>query len=231
LLNLTGEAQNNNKSLLRGEALDDDFVYELHVIDSKLSLFGLNQNEMMIAYAFEDWNKVKQTLPIFRKFEHDSIGYYAVGFSYTWSAICHYELYRVNKCRKHRVEGRRAHEKVRKWAVTGTVMLEIPHQFLNAMKYLCYMDRKKKVNIDFDGVEICFRNVMTIARNARYHLFEALANEVLGKFFLERETLSGQIEKSLSYLTRAIGLYNEWGAYSKANFLSEKLQGKIRITV
>jgi hypothetical protein len=223
-LNLTGDAQNSNKSLLRGEALDDDFVHELHVIDSKLSLFGLNQNEMMIAYAFEDWNKVAQTLPIFRKYEHDSIGYYAVGFSYTWAAICHYELYRSHKRRKHRVEGRRAHSKVRKWAVTGTVMLEVPHQFLNAMEYLSSLDKKTKTDTELDEVETRFRNVITIASNARYHYFEALANEVVGKFFLDDEKSSKHNKKAVLYLTQAIDLYNEWGAYAKGNFLSEKLQ-------
>jgi hypothetical protein len=204
--------------------LDDDFVHELQIIDSKLSLFGLNQNEMMIAYAYEDWNAMEQTLPIFRKYEHDSIGYYAVGFSYTWVAICQYELYRMYKRRKNCVAGRRAHSKVRKWALTGTVMLEVPHQFLNALEYLCSIDTTKRNTItNLTEVESRFQSVITKASHAGYRFFEALANEILGKAFLNMVTSSPRMEKVMLYLTRAINLYQEWGAYAKANFLSEKL--------
>jgi hypothetical protein len=120
LLNLSGDPLNLDPSHLRGEALDDEFSLEIGAINSKMALFTENYSEMMIGYTYEKWGIVRNTLPFFRQHEQAMSGMFGVGFMYTWSASCHYDLYRAHGVRKHRREGRRAHRKVQNWATTGT---------------------------------------------------------------------------------------------------------------
>ena len=84
---------NVDPSHLRGEALDDEFSLEIRVINSKVVLFHENRCEMMIGYTYEKWDIVRKTLPFFRKHEKVLAGLFDAGFSFTFAAVCHYDLY------------------------------------------------------------------------------------------------------------------------------------------
>jgi hypothetical protein len=213
LLNLSGDPLNVDPSRLRGEALDDEFSLEIRAINSKMALFNENASEMMMGYTYEKWGIVRKTLPFFRKHENSFAGVFSVGFSYTWAAACHYDLYRTHGTRKHRKEGRRAHRKVEKWATTGTEMLSGPNKFLAAMESLCV----KKASLD--EVDNMFEAAFTACAESNCRYFEAIANERLARLYFDEEP---DETKGVRYLKRAIDLYRRWGAKAKAEWLENK---------
>jgi hypothetical protein len=210
LLNLSGDPENVDPSHLRGEALDDEFSLEIRAINSKMALFNENRNEMIIGYTYENWDIVRKTLPFFRKHEMANAGHFSVGFCYTWTAACHYDLYRAHGARKHKREGQRVHRKVEKWATTGTEMLSGPNKFLAAMESLCV--RKAPL----DEVDGMFEAACTACAESKCRYFEALANERLARLYFDEEP---EETKGVKYLKRAIDLYRSWGALAKAEWL------------
>ena len=168
---------------------------------------------MMMGYTYEKWDIVRNTLPFFRKHEKLLAGIFDAGFSLTFAAACHYDLYRAHGARKHRREGRRAHRKVEKWATTGTEMLSGPNKFLAAMESLCV---KKAPLVEVDSM---FETAFTACAESKCRYFEALANERLARFYFDEEPEETTGEK---YLKRAIYLYRSWGALAKAEWLENK---------
>ena len=191
-----------------------------------MALFSENRCEMMIAYTYEKWDIVRNTLLFFRKHEKVLAGIFDAGFIYTLAAACHYDLYRAHGARRHKREGRRAHRKVEKWAATGTEMLSGPSKFLAAMKSLC----AKKAPLD--EVDSMFEAAFTACAESKCRYFEALANERLARLYFHEEPEETKGEK---YLKRAIYLYRSWGALAKAEWLENKerqrhpLKGKLRV--
>ena len=105
------------------------------------------------------------------------------------------------------------HSQVRKWATTGTEILDGPYHLLNAMESLC-------VNrAPLDEVEVMFDTAMRACAEGRCVYFEALANERLARLFLDE--LSDEA-KARKYLNRAVSLYRNWGALAKADSLEKR---------
>lgn len=196
-----------------GEGYDQDFAMEMKTINSKMAFVFMHYCEVMIAYTYENWSVVREILPLIRKLEKESEGYFNMGYIFTWNAICHYELYLASGNRKHRREGRRCHFKVKKWTANGTVMLSGASKLLKAMESLCV----KKAPME--RVEKVFKEAfMALAAN-RNRYFEAVANERLARMFLSEDRGA---PKGLKYLERSIDLYTRWGATAKAGWLKKR---------
>lgn len=179
-------------------------------LGSKRAFCSLKSNELMLGYTFENWDVVRTTLPILRKHEKDAAGHFTIGYFCTWVALCHYDLYRAEGRRKHKREARRAHHQVKKWATTGTEILDGPHHLLNALESLC-------VNkAPLDQVEVMFATAMRACADGRCVYFEALANERLARLFHDEVADEAKARK---YLNRAVSLYRNWGALAKADWL------------
>jgi hypothetical protein len=200
-------------SLLRGEAMNDEFSKLIIDSGSKRAFVILKWNEVMLGYTFKNWVVVRQTLPILRTHEKDAAGHITIGYLCTWAALCHYDLYRADGHRRHKREGRRAHIQVRKWATTGTEILDGPHHLLNAMESLCV------TKAPLEQVEVMFEIAMKACAEGRCVYFEALANERLARLFLDE--LSDEA-KARKYLNRAVSLYRNWGAVAKADWLETR---------
>ena len=74
----------------------------------------------------------------------------------------------------------------------------------------------------FDRAAELYKKAIASARAHKYINDEALACELAGKFFLDRDNVS----LSLEYLTLAHEKYSEWKAEGKANHLFEFINGK-----
>jgi hypothetical protein len=190
--------------------MNDEFAKRIIDVGSKLAFCLFKCNELMVAYTFENWDVVQITLPILRRHEKDAAGHFTIGYICTWVALCHYDLYRAEGQRSHKREGRRAHHQVKKWATTGTEILDGPHHLLNAMESLC-------VNkAPLDQVEVMFATAMRACAEGRCVYFEALANERLARLFHDEVADEA---KARTYLNRAVSLYRNWGALAKADRL------------
>jgi hypothetical protein len=222
LLNLSSDPSAADLSYLRGEAMNDDFANRIIDLGSKRALAILKWNELILGYTFEAWDVVRQTLPILRKHEKDAAGHFTIGYYCTWAALCHYDLYRGGGHRRHKREGRRAHNQVKKWATTGTEILDGPHHLLNAMESLCV----NKASLD--QVEVMFATAMRACAEGRCVYFEALANERLARLFLDE---SPDEAKARKYLNRAVSLYRNWGALAKADCLEKRGMQFIRLSI
>ena len=190
--------------------MNDEFSNLIIGLDSKRAFCSLKWNEIVLAYTFENWDIVRRILPILTKHEKDMVGHYFIGFFCTWVALCHYDLYRADGQRKHKRQGRRVHNRVKKWATTGTEILDGPHHLLNAMESLCVK------NASLEQVEVLFETAMRACAEARCVYFEALANERLARLFLDEVVDEAKARK---YLCRAETLYRNWGAIAKADWL------------
>jgi hypothetical protein len=213
LLNLSGDPAATDLSYLRGEAMNDEFSTRIIDLGSSLAFCILKCNELMLGYTFENWDVIRKTLPILRAREKDAAVNLIIAYICTWSALCHYDLYRANGHRKHKREGRRAHQQVKKWAITGTEVMDGPHHLLNAMESLCV----NKASLD--QVEAKFATAMRACADARCVYFEAVANERLAKLFLDE---MADEANSRRYLCRAVSLYRNWGALAKADWLETR---------
>lgn len=211
-LNLSGDVQNSKPSSLSGEAFDGAFTMAAKD-NSKLALFSINTCQIIVAYSHEDWDSLRQLLPHARKYEKEFDGYFTQGFNLVWAGLAHYNLYRATGERRDRREGRRAHQKVKKWATNGTVMLLGPLRLMDAMESLCITDAP------FHVVDEFFQTAfVALSENKSIH-FEALGHERLAKLYLVEEV--DQV-KGASHLEKAIGLYKRWGALSKVDWLEKR---------
>lgn len=217
LLNISGDPQNPDPSCMMGEAFDQDFSMEMKNVNSKIALFAAHICELKLAYTYENWDDALRILPLSRQLEKDGEGYFDIGFSYSWIAASHYELYLASGKRKHKREGRRCHSKVTKWATSGTVMLSGVSEWLEAVEGLCAK------NNSVEEVEALFEGAFAALAANKNTFFEALANERLARLFLTEQRPEVQdVSKGHKYLQRAIRLYSRWGALAKAEWLKER---------
>jgi hypothetical protein len=210
---MTGDPLNENPSRLRGEAFDDGFAFAVREIDSKMALLNVHIMESIVAYAFEDYEFVKNSLCYISKNEFEMKGYFSYGFFQTWLATFHYDFFWCTGIRKHRKLARKAHQNVRHWVATGTEMLKGPNSFFDAMESLC---SKRSLA----ELETAFQHAALVCAASRCRFFEAVAYERLGRLFLASQPNTGD---HLSFFQRAVELYRRWGAHAKANHLERIL--------
>lgn len=196
-----------------GEAFDDDFAMEIESSNSRTAVYIWRKCETMVAYGYEDWDHLRELLPLNRKLEEEGQGCFTMGFNYSCNALSHYELYQEGGERKHKREGRRIHKTVQKWATTGTVMLAGMNKLLTATESLCV--RKAPVH----EVEVLFEEAIVALAKNRNKYFEALATERLARLYLTEDM---QSVKGRMYLASAVDLYKRWGASAKADWLKER---------
>jgi hypothetical protein len=196
---------------LIGEAVDDSFAQEALVIDSKFALLRLRQNEMMIAYAYENWESVSTALYSYKLYEKHVSGIFPAEFSYVWVGICSYDLFLIKGSIRHKREAQIAHRKVRKLADSGTQIFLPPSLLLQAMKSICVKSIAPEI------IEEEFEVAIAACERSRYVIFQALGLERLGKYFFLRNGLYKP--KGKKCLERAIELYKNWGALQKAHWL------------
>ncbi len=179
-------------------------------MDSKVALVKASRCQVILGFVYEDWQAVKLHLSIVQHNEKELAGYFSSGFTLTWRAACHYEIYYTDGICRHKRDGRRAHRQVEKWARTGTTMLIGPSSFLHAMEALCVK------RAPLDQVEILFERAASECAARRCRFFEALSNERLARLF--RRDAPSKTKRS-KYLKRAAELYRGWGAVAKAEWL------------
>lgn len=213
MLNLSGDAKNLEPFSLVGEAFDESLATNMGNINSKVAIYGLHIDKLILAYTYEEWGLAEENLPFIRKLENEAEGYFTMGFNCSWTAACHYELYLISGKRKNKREGRRCHSKVKKWATTGTVMLSGANKWLAAIEALCVKKRPA------EDVERMFKQAFVALAENGNRYFEALASERLARLYL---TEAKQEEKGLAYLDRAIYLYRRWGALAKVKWLERR---------
>jgi hypothetical protein len=196
--------------LLQGEAVDENFAFEVQAIDSKAASFRFKQFEMMNAYMYGDWELVSKALTFIKKNEKALTGIYPTDFSYVWVAFCNYSIYLETRNSSYKSDGQRAYRKVKSLADSGTQLLIAPSFLLGAMARLC----EKKTS--WLQIEADFKKAITACSASRYALFEALGNEQLAKYFLSSELNQ---QKGTEYLERATEIYLRWGALKKVAWL------------
>ncbi|KAI2506906.1 histidine kinase [Fragilaria crotonensis] len=212
-LDICGDSSNTSPASLTGEGGDDEFAHKEYQIDSIVVLVNASHCQLVVGFVYEDWQKVKIHLPIIQKYKKELQGTFTSGFVLAWYAACHYELYCIDGISRYKRDGRRAHRRLAKWAVGGTIMLVGPSTFLDAMEGLCV------TKASVDQVEILFEKAASACATGRCRIFEALSNERLAGVFRSREPNPTKCSK---YMKRAAELYRSWGAVAKAEWLENR---------
>jgi hypothetical protein len=213
LLNFSGDQENDDPSCLRGEALDENFTFSIHEVDSKMALMSLYMMESIVSYVFDDDAGVQRNLEFITKHGNEFQGYFTMGFGQTWLSLFHYERFLATGKRKHRRLGRKSHRRVKHWADTGTTMLCGPKGFLDAMAMLCVL------KAPCDALIVSFQDAASACASSHSPLFEGLVYVRLAKV-LQTHDIHG--ERHLMYRNRAVKVYRRWGAYTVANYLENK---------
>jgi hypothetical protein len=213
---LSGDVFNHDPSQLRGEALDDGFVYSINSMDSKLSLVCLNISESIANYLFGEIEFMASNLSSITKYGNEVQGHFSTGYIQTWIAIFHYESYLTTGKRMHRRLARRSHQKIHYWSKSGTEMLYGPSCLLDAMTQLCIYRASS------DELVIGFEEAAKGCRISRCRLFEALAYERLAKVLRTHEPPDAG--RCIIYRNHAVAVYRKWGAIAKADHLENKFR-------
>jgi hypothetical protein len=199
---------------LRGEAISESFAVQVQNIDSKTASFRFRQNEIMAGFLFENSDAMLKVMSSFKKNEKEVAGIFPAEFSYIWSGLCSFYLFLKTGKRRYRQEGYQASRKVDHWANSGTIIYSAPSLLLQAYQALCL----KKLH--GEQIEQKFRIAIVACRGAKCTLFEALATELLAKYFLRENP---KCRKGLQYLESAIQIYKNWGTLTKATHLAEEM--------
>lgn len=213
LLNLSGDPENPDPRFLMGEAFDEDYTMDIEALNSITANFVWRKCEEIVAYTYEDWDRLDDLLKLNRKFEKEGEGYFLAGFNLGWDALSHYELYLLNGKRKHKREGQRIHKCIKKWVTNGTVIFAGLNKLLIATESMCVKKSPKQ------QVKKLFQDAFVALATNKNRFYEALANERLARLFLTEDP---QATKGHKYLSRAVNLYTRWGALAKVDWLKKR---------
>lgn len=198
---------------MSGESFDGDFEMSPKVGQPKMEFNATNMCRVQVAYNFQNWHLLQKVLPLARKYEKEGDGYFAQGQNLVWAALAHYDLYRASGKRLHKREGRRAHQRVKKWVASGSIMLLGPLRLLDAMESLCV------TSAPLLEVDSAFDEAIAVLSDSKCIWFEAFGNERLAQLYLTEEVDEA---KGTRYLDTSVSLFQRWGAFAKVNWLETR---------
>ena len=206
VLNLVGES--DTPSVLSGRSMNlAAFLKER--ADNKRALEVCNVMRTILAFYFGDLDlalKVSNKLSI--PFEEGPTPWLAIRFFF--QGLIHFALAKKTSKRMHRRKSRVYLNKMKKFVRIGNPNCHHLKLILQA-EHLSITERDEVI------VQKGYNDAITTAARAGFVHDHALANELAGIYFLQRDqSWAG------TYMVRASALYNDWGAFGKVKDLDAK---------
>ena len=120
-----------------------------------------------------------------------------------------------------------------KWIVRGQSVLKkmrcwSEHSQWNWENKMLLLDAERLFTIgEFNKAGSIYENAIRSAREHKFVHEEAIASELAGMFYHERDLL----KKSVSYLAHSVGCYEKWGAHAVARRVKAIMQGYVDTNV
>jgi predicted ATPase len=203
-LNLLG--QSNDPSILTGEVMNAKNLLEIAKRENDdLPLRSISFYQMILSFNFEDWDQLKDILPVTIKNLSKQRDYYHFLLLASQIVLAALSLY-MKTCRRKYVSMARSHLKM-----IGRRFSEVPDgrpllSLLNA-EWAAIIDKKDATN-EFD-------RAITELKEIRFVAFETIAYQSV----MHMNLRDGNIRKAKSYLIQSIERNREWGNIAKVEWL------------
>ncbi|MGE3727639.1 MAG: AAA family ATPase [Candidatus Sericytochromatia bacterium] len=203
-----------NPSLLKGQIYDETEMLPVHeAAKDYTGICVMYFSKLMLAYLFEDFQaayantlKAEETLDSIVCVVHIVIYHY-------YDSLCRLALYPTWS----------EQEQARQWAKIAANQVKMKRWAEHApsnhsQKFLLVEAEMARILGHSDQAMTTYEQAIAQAQANKYLNDEALANELYGKFWLNR----GQPKIAGLYLQEALRLYRYWGATEKAKQLEKK---------
>ncbi len=211
VLNLVGNSA--DPCQLIGEAYNESKMLPLHQeAEDQTILLYFYLNKLILCYLFGDERAALKNAEVGQKYLEGVVGTLAAPvFGFYGSLI---RLKFVNKCSnmtklRYKKEIRINQNQLKKWAIYA------PMNFLHKF-YLVEAERYRVMGKEATAMDF-YEKAIASAKKYEYLNEEALANELAGQFYLDRQ----QINIASTYLQNARYCYLKWGAQAKVKQLEE----------
>lgn len=207
ILNLRQKSRNPTE--LRGSAMnEEELLDQVEGQGCQMTLRDICIFRLMLTYVFRDANTGRTVLEELSKYPVFNPN---IGRSYMrqiFTGLVAFMLHRKTGSRKYLKMGNAALEFFQE---------AVKNSSINAYPMLTLLQAEKSLSKDAydDAIRVCARSGLPN--------FAAMANESAALHFLETPVeMGGDEEYGTYYMTRAIALYNEWGAGAKVTLLEHQ---------
>lgn len=213
-LNLLGDSQNDNPTVLTGRAMNDNesLVSTAELKKTPFVQFSIYAWTAFLAVYFGNWQRANEFLEKLKPAEKtfpDHFMFYVVKL---FEGLASYENFRRSGKRHFLVSGRRKVKLLKALSSSGAKTCKPFYKFLYA--------EEKATKGNMTVASVAYDKAIEALQGAELLPFEALACERAGTFmFREKMTLLTK-----RYLARSLQLYKTWGARTKTSRLGRLLQ-------
>ncbi|CAB1059082.1 Serine/Threonine protein kinase and Signal Transduction Histidine Kinase (STHK) with GAF sensor (EC [Olavius sp. associated proteobacterium Delta 1] len=212
VLNLRGQSE--NPRILIGECYDETKMLSIHTeANDRTTLCNLYFNKLFLCYLFRDYSQAVEMADITESYLDGVIGTLVVPLFYFYDSLA-----RLATCSKERISKRKGslkrigsnQKKMKKWAHHAP--MNHLHKF-----YLVEAELHRILGQNDEAGDF-YDQAIKLAKKNEFTNEEALANELAGRFYLER----GKAVIARAYLQEALHCYKKWGALAKIKDLNER---------
>jgi predicted ATPase/signal transduction histidine kinase len=211
ILNLLGKSE--NYCLLKGEACDEQMKLPFYQqANDKVGVAYIYLNKLLLCYWFENYSEAIENIAIAEKYLDAVVGMPVVAIFYFYDSLVWLAVYSDTPHSEQqgildRVQSNQ--EKMEKWAHHAP--MNHLHKF-----YLVEAERHRVLDQKLEAIEM-YDKAIALAKENKYLNEEALANELVAKFYLQW----GKEKLAQLYLIDAYYSYSRWGAKAKIDSLEK----------
>ncbi|MGK5090796.1 AAA family ATPase [Deltaproteobacteria bacterium TL4] len=213
--NLLGE--NTEPYRLEGEAYSEEKMLPIHQeTNEETAIFDLFFLKMFLCYLFERYEEAAQHAVMVKKRLDNVVGLYYVPAFYFLDSLVSLAIAGKLPRKQQTPYLRRVRSnqrKLKRWVKSG------PMNYLH--KYDLVAAEIARVLGQGSEAMFLYKKAIEGAKTHEFTQEEALANELLAKFYLSNE----QDKAAKAYMQEALYLYKKWGATAKINDLETRYPG------
>ena len=207
--NLQGDSK-KDPSILSGKYMDEEErLLAWKKSGNKQAIFQHQFFVMMLAYHFSHYELAEKTVQQMQPLFEDGPGP-LVQPRVLYTGLVFWARFRATRRGKYRRKANAALRQLQKWADGGAVSCVPFHLLLNAesLSTRRHVSKAEVMNVYDKAIEAL--------RNSGLCHCKALANELAGAYLMQNQEDSS---RASVYLTRALTLYEEWGADAKVEHM------------
>lgn len=212
IFNLKSETE--NILILSGEIYNEEGMLPIHLQENeRRAIAVVYVYKYMLCYYFEDYNRAVDLLEKAEEYLDSVFGNYEAALFHLYNALARLAIYssvEKDKQKQYLRKINSSSRKIKKWTK------HCPWNFQNKF-YLIEAERARVFGQDSKAMEY-YNKSIELAKENGFIQEEAMANELAGKFYLERKLAQvGEV-----YLRNAHYCYFKWGAQNKAKAMELK---------
>jgi predicted ATPase/signal transduction histidine kinase len=208
-LNLMG--RNQNPTIITGNVFDEKGMLKLYLkANDRAAICILYLEKLILCYLFHEYDQAIENAASAEKHLIGLISQIQVPVFHFYNSLAQLAVFpNMPKTKQKRILGKvvKNQKKMKKWA---------HHALMNHLHkwHLVEAERARVLGKDQKAIEY-YGQAIAGAKKHQYIQEEALANELAGKFYLEK----GETGKALKYMEEARYCYDHWGAKAKVDHL------------